>query len=303
MKNSERNFNSKSPDEKRRMIEHLIVIHPQMKAILDKMDYCREHAKYALEAIGMLILGEKGTGKSTIKNIYVQRNPPKQTKTSTSFPVLSILIPVSPTEKGLTTSLLHSLKDPFSTKGTKTVQTLRVYNFIEKCKTELLIFDEFQHFAERESFKLNRTVSDWTKNFMNETKKPVILFGTPKSARILDGEENEQLRRRFPFRMTLRPFSWATEEGRQMFRKFLSQVDEKLPLPDPSNLADPMMAERIHYATGGLMFEIMRLIRAAAVLALKRNLPKINLDLLRESFEENLATNSPHLDNPFKQLH
>jgi hypothetical protein len=66
-------------------------------------------------------------------------------------------------------------------------------------------------------------------------------------------------------------------------------VDEKLPLPESSKLADPDIAARIHYATNGLMFEMLRLIRAAGILALKRNLPEIDLDLLRESFEENLA--------------
>lgn len=165
---------------------------------------------------------------------------------------------------------------------------------------ELGIFDEFQHFAERENFKLNRTVSDWTKNFMGETGIPLLLLGTPKSEEILDGVENEQLRRRFPFRMTLKPFGWETEKEQTIFRKFLEMVDEKLPLPETSNLADPNTAARIHYATGGLMFEIMRLIRAASVVALKQNLPKIDLDLLRESFDENLATNSPNLENPFK---
>jgi hypothetical protein len=301
MKEDEKNFNSKSLNEKIRMVEQLIVVHPQMQAILEKMDYCREHAKNALESIGMLVMGEKGTGKSTIMSIYVNRNKPKQTKTATFFPVISIRIPVPATERGLTICLLKALNDPYPINGTITIQTLRVYKLVEKCKTELAIFDEFQHFAERESFKLNRTVSDWTKNFMGETKKPLILFGTPKSIEILDGKENEQLRRRFPFRMTLCPFGWATEDDRQTFRKFLNQIDEKLPLPARSNLADPITAARIHYATGGLMFEIMRLIRAAGVLALKRNLPNIDLDLLRESFEENLATNSPHLQNPFKR--
>jgi hypothetical protein len=52
--------------------------------------------------------------------------------------------------------------------------------------------------------------------------------------------------------------------------------------------------------TNGLMFEMMWLIRAAGILALKRNLPKIDLDLLRESFAENLAPNHPDLENPFK---
>lgn len=301
MNRKEKDFDKMTLKEKIKLVEQIIVIHPQMQAILDKMDYCREHAKYALESIGLLVMGEKGTGKSTIKDMYVARNKPSQTKTTTVIPVLQIRIPVPASEKGLTICLLNALKDPYPTNGTKTVQTLRVYKMVEKCMTEIVIFDEFQHFAERESFKLNRAVSDWTKNFMGETRLPMSLFGTPKSAEILDGEENEQLRRRFPFRMMLRPFGWTSESERQDFRTFLRLVDEKLPLPEPSNLADPQMAARIHYATGGIMFEIMRLIRAAGGLALKSNLPKIDLDLLSESFVDNLATNSPHLENPFKQ--
>jgi hypothetical protein len=101
--------------------------------------------------------------------------------------------------------------------------------------------------------------------------------------------------------MRLEPFGWETEGEQETFRKFLQLVDEKLPLPVLSNLADPNLAARIHFATAGNMNEIMRLIRAAAVLALKRELPRINLDLLGESFADNLAVNAPHLENPFRQ--
>lgn len=94
---------------------------------------------------------------------------------------------------------------------------------------------------------------------------------------------------------------WETMEEQETFRKFLQLVDEKLPLPAYSNLADPKLAARIHFASGGNMNEIMRLIRAAAVLALKRELPQINLDLLGESFADNLAVNASHLENPFRQ--
>jgi len=286
--------------EKIRLVEHILVLHPQMQAILDKMDYCREHAKNALESIGMLVTGEKGTGKTTIMDVYLERNQIRKTRTATYIPVLPIRIPVPASERGLTITLLTALNDPYPSKGSIVVQTLRVYKLVEKCLVDLVIFDEFQHFAERESFKLNRTVSDWTKNFMSETRRPLILFGTPKSAEILDGEENEQLRRRFPYRMKLRKFGWKSKEDQMIFRKFLDTVDRKLPLSETSQLSDPKTSARIYKATGGLMFEIMRLIRWAAVATLKRDEPKISLDLLKESFEENLATNSPNLRNPFK---
>ena len=292
--------NNLSLEEKIILVETLIVIHPQMQAILDKIDYCREHSKYALESIGLLVVGDKGSGKTTAKNYYIEKNKSKVTKTASIIPVLQIYIPVPATVGGLNICLLNALGDPYPTHGSLTAQTSRVYKLVDKCRVEVPIFDEFQHFAERESFKLNRTVSDWTKNFMNVTKRTLILFGTPKSEEILDGKENEQLRRRFPFRMRLEPFSWKNKEGKSNFRKFLQMIDERLPLPIPTNLADPKLAQRIHFATGGNMNEIMLLIRAAAVLALKRDIPKIDLNLLSEVFEEILATNSPHLANPFK---
>jgi GTPase SAR1 family protein len=117
----------------------------------------------------MLVTGEKGTGKTTIMNVYMRKNSPKKTKTATITPVLPIRIPVPASERGLTICLLTALNDPYPTNGSITIQTLRVYKLVKKCGVELAIFDEFQHFAERESFKLNRTVSDWTKNFMGET--------------------------------------------------------------------------------------------------------------------------------------
>lgn len=73
-----------------------------------------------------------------------------------------------------------------------------------------------------------------------------------------------------------------------------------LPLPEMSNLADPDIAYRIFFATAGVMNEVMRLIRGAAVFALERDFPKIDLALLRESFDEYLSANAPKLENPFK---
>lgn len=121
MKKKDRNFDSLPLEKKIEMVEHLVVIHPQMQAILDKIDYCREHAKNALEPIGLLITGEKGAGKTTIKNICLKKNPPFQTETATITPILSILIPVPATVGGLNTCLLMALDDPFPFSGSITV--------------------------------------------------------------------------------------------------------------------------------------------------------------------------------------
>lgn len=103
------------------MIEHLLVIHPQMQAILEKVDYCREHARHALESIGMIVTGEKGTGKTTIKDVYMRNNSARKTKTATIIPMLPIRIPVAASERGLTICLLTALNDPYPTNGSITI--------------------------------------------------------------------------------------------------------------------------------------------------------------------------------------
>src|SRR4051794_39735771 len=97
---NENEFADLSLQAKIKLVEHLLVLHPQMEAIIAKMDYCREHAKNALESIGMLVTGEKGTGKTTIKDIYLQRNQVRKTKTTSYTPVLPIRIPVPASERG-----------------------------------------------------------------------------------------------------------------------------------------------------------------------------------------------------------
>jgi hypothetical protein len=146
-KNNKPDDNSPSLEDKIRLVERLIVIHPQMQAVLDKIEYCREHAKHALEPVGLLITGEKGAGKTTIKNVYVEKHCIKRTKTATVMTVVQITIPVPATVSGLNICLLTVLGDPFSNYGSITAQTLRAYNLVQKCRVELVMFDEFQHFA------------------------------------------------------------------------------------------------------------------------------------------------------------
>jgi hypothetical protein len=166
----------------------------------------------------------------------------------------------------------------------------------------MIILDEFQHFIDRESQKVLKTISDWLKVLVNRTKLPIILIGMPKSETVLDAAGNEQLKRRFSARATLEPFSWgADKEQQEEMSIFLAQLDEALDLflPEQSHLAGEEIACLIHIATGGIVDKIMKLIRGAARLALSRGIKSLDLDLLAEAYEEHLANNKPECANPF----
>lgn len=161
--------------------------------------------------------------------------------------------------------------------------------------------DEFQHFIDRDSKKVLQTISDWLKNLMDSTRKPIVLVGMPHSHNILDADGNEQLRRRFSMRVQLDSFNWVDAEDRGDFRKFLQIVDEKLPLNEPSNLSDTNMAYQIYLASEGVVSKVMKLIRRATVMALDLSRERLDLDLLDIAYEECLAAHTPAQENPFSE--
>jgi hypothetical protein len=122
------------------------------------------------------------------------------------------------------------------------------------------------------------------------------------SENILDAQGHEQLRRRFPTRIQLEPFSWSTADGRLEFRKFLKGIDDSLPFPRPSHLADLEYAFRFYSACQGVVGPLMTVIRRAAYLALEKSLDHIPLEILALVYDKHLAANNPGRSNPFNTV-
>jgi Cdc6-like AAA superfamily ATPase len=299
MGNTKTDYHKMSLEERIKLVEQLYIQYPRINELLRLINHCREFSKISAEPECMLITGVQGAGKTTLIRRYAREFHRTVTLEKTSVPVLTISIPVPATIKGLATKLLAELGDPAADKGTVSSQTLRLYKYLQKCDVQLIILDEFQHFIDRESLKVLRTVSDWLKNMLNDTTIPIILIGMPKSETVLDEKENVQLKRRFPSRERLEPFGWKNIKEQEDFRRFLKLLDEGLPLTERSHLADNVTAYRIHCATGGVVNYVMRLVRGAAVLALQQGMEKIDLEILAHAFEERLAKEMPGAKNPF----
>lgn len=287
--------------ERKKMIERLYVIYPRIQAILDKFAYCHLHAKIAGEPEGMLLEGSAGMGKTTLCKYYMRDFPERVEEERTIVPILMAKVEVPASPKSLVTSLLTALGDPFSDRGTTVSQTLRLKRLMYECGVELVFLDEFQHFIDKDSKKVLQTISDWLKNLMDSTGKPIILVGMPYSHNILDAEGNEQLQRRFSMRVSLEPFDWDAVEERDDFRRFLQAVDEKLPLNEWSNLSDTNIAFLLYFASDGVVSKVMRLIRRAASMALDLSRERLDIDLFNVAYKECLAAADPNKENPFNE--
>ncbi|HEV2864649.1 MAG TPA: TniB family NTP-binding protein [Pyrinomonadaceae bacterium] len=288
-------------EQKIALIEQIYIWSPALKEMIDLINRCREFSKIAAEPKSILITGEQGAGKTKLIERYMENFPRAVTAKETIVPVLAVDVINPATVKSLVEELLDALGDPAADKGTIASQTRRLCNLLKKCKTELIIMDEFQHLIDWKSSKVMQNISNWLKVVMNRTKLPIVLIGMPNSADILDTKGNEQLKRRFSARRRLEPFGWGESEDEQAdMTGFLENLDEALAqvLPKRSGLDDPETAYLIHSATGGAVHKIMKLVRGAAGMDLNQGLKKIDLVLLEEAYDEYLFEEETYEEHP-----
>lgn len=295
----------KVPDLKeiKRRKEHvksIIINYPRYQTMLNKIE---EHHQLSFESVqpdGLFLFGETGLGKTTILRDYESNFPRKVIKGCTQIPILYIKVPVGATPKSVASTILLEMGDPNFDRGTETTMTARILSFVEKCKVEMIIIDEFQHLIDSENDKVLNRASDWVKSLTEDVDKiPILVCGMPKSIKVF--EINEQLDRRFCEKHSLEPFSYQSREDQIEFRAFINGIDRQLPFPEPSNLADPILSQKIFYATKGNPFYIKKLLEGATVSALKNGCDSITEDDLFIAFKSISLSTRPFVINPFNQ--
>jgi hypothetical protein len=288
-----------SDEERISLVESIFIVYPRLKRLLADIDHCRTYSKIAAEPECMFIGGLAGAGKTTTQLHYIRQFQRTRTENGWNIPALRARVPSRATDKTLVTALLRSIQDPAADKGSADRQTARLVNRMDDTGVEICHIDEFQHFADKDSAKVLKNVSDWLKNLIDESRKPFVIWGMPYADQILYEAGNEQLRRRFSIRKSLDPFGWSTKKDKDEFRGFLTLVDGQLPFATPSRLGSLTMAFRFSCATNGRIGYVMKIIRRAAELTIRRRIPKINLDILAEAYNDRLMVDYPNRDNPF----
>jgi GTPase SAR1 family protein len=302
LKDNPPDWSKKSIEERVVKVERIYVLSPALRNVLKTIQYCHRYSRLYREPKCLLVTGRPGVGKTSLAEYYIKDYPRKETEDATEVPVLYLKIGVPATPKSLVSALLAALGDPAAEKGNIDSQTRRLHKLLNDLKTEVIILDEFQHFIDKDSLKVLKTISDWLKLLTDNSKIPIVLMGMPYSHIILDTRGNEQLKRRFSLRRSIEPFGWGrTSEEQKDFRNFLKLVDTELPFNQRANIANRSMAFRFYCATNGVISYVMDILRAAALSAIEQSLGAIDLDLLAYSYDENLASAYPDIENPFRR--
>ena len=278
-------------DEKERYVDRLVVTYPLMKNILLDMEECKASSRRLNEIKCMFIAGNSRHGKTTITGIFRRNNSDIITEEITLKPILYVRFPAPAYTGSLKSAVLKALGDPFYAKTLRNYQSDdRIYNLLEKCKVQLIIFDEFQHLVEGNRHRVLKDSSDWVKNLIDDCKVSVVFTGLPYSENVLI--ENEQLGNRVRIRHTLTSFGFNDKE----FRIILDKFDKELPFKEKSDLAQDGNWQRIYLATGGTIGHVKSLLRAATRMAALEDLPYVSEDILFNAYSKELSflsTNNP----------
>ncbi|WP_334019009.1 TniB family NTP-binding protein [Alteromonas sp. S015] len=261
-------------EEKIAQIENIYIETRKIKEIMEDIDEAilvGKASNYASQPICTLVMGLSGVGKTSLKEHFEKKYPRKtivdEDKEQVIVPILSTTLTDDKNPKAAPGKMLRDLGDLLQgAKGTRSELGDRFTAQINDAQTQAIFIDEFQHAFEGASESRKGSAANWIKTLINQTKRPVVLFGLPWCIELL--AQSSELRNRFDNIHYLEEYDQEDEMFADWL-ELLEQVEKQLPFDKPSNLSNPELALRILALTGGNISRLMKkLIKPAARKAL-----------------------------------
>lgn len=269
---------------------------PQVRRAQDRLEELVAYQCGGEEPEGLVIIGDTGTGKTTLLENFVQLKPPVEHPEFTEVPVLYAEVPAKCSPKMLAGVLLQALGSPFWHRGDEAERTAQLSTLLKACRVRLIILDEVNHLGDRGAEKSHYFVGDWIKQLMRSSRIPIVLAGTPAASVLWD--TNEQLADRFREQIALQPLSMEANrirELRSVLATFLGLM-EGIPCID---ITEEAHARSIAFATAGRLRDIRRLLVRAVEIAAKQPHVSITRSTLSKAFLEVIYRDADAKRNPF----
>lgn len=284
------------------LVEATLVPHSAFEKALTQIEEAFVCASSQSEAQGIAIVGESGTGKTSLLDHFHARHPGRREADGMHVPILRVTVPSTPTVKSLAAAMGDSLEAPDSDRGTENERTKQLRVLMHKTGVVVVVLDEFQHIYDKNKRCFMYHVADWLKVLIDQVRCTLIVAGLPNCMDVI--EHNEQLQRRFLAPLRMPRFDWDDTEQRHEFRAILGafreQLSTKFRLPELDSIE---MAFRFYCATGGLISLVSKILRHAERKASVAPKGAITLETLDEAHHDAvwMTSNRSDMLRPFQR--
>jgi len=283
-----------------------MILYPRLKEVHGDLDHCVKLTAKKGEPHCMYLEAPTGAGKTWLILHYASLFPVEDTPEGPCTSVFYMLLPATTSPSQVASKALKALGDPAADIGTATQLGQRLAKRIRACRIQLFILDEFHQLMDSESDKVLHKIANWLKVLIKESGVTFLaLSASPKAQRVF--AENPELSRLFPLRDTLQPFAWAASEPSTIttFHDFVLCAEIVVGVPLTDVLPRVQLLWRIHWATGGVVGNVMSLLFSAAITVEERvrqgkmQGSVITLPVLEETFRKHLMKHVGKDLNPF----
>lgn len=277
--------------------DRIYIKHKAVNAIVDHIERELVLRESKQRAIGVLVVAESGSGKSSLIKFLDRKYPARETETQSIRPVLCFKVPPTASSAALGEALLTALGDPRPQAGTSKEKKARAEILLCKAETIIVAIDDFQDVPARRQARGVMQVSDWFRDLCDFQFPGIVMaLGTPDAVVVRDA--SHQLRRRMPARFNLPVFSMKSPEAEKTFRSFLKVLDKQLPFAELSNLDNQSTARALLAASNGVMDYLVLVLERALVRASDRSSERIDLCDLELGFNDTFQVAAEY-GNPF----
>lgn len=290
-----------------KQLQEMYLMFPAFNTAVEQIEANLKLYRATGVAQNLLVLGQSGTGKTTLAKLFTKYYPKEILPERDIIPVLHVSVPAAATIAGTVEAVLAQLGDPAPERGTVSAKTARAVRIARGCGVEMLLFDEAQHIQDRGRTYSQYFVGDWLKSFMDALGLPVTLLGLPRTQVLL--QVNEQLRRRFTHRLSLSVQQTELGANNDNNLQFFTSVANALPLPlNPQPYEWDELGMRLHFATDGRIAYVKQLMVSAYGYAVNQSGTCISIQDLAEAFTATIwqagigALNPFHEDFAFRAL-
>lgn len=280
----------------RYIAKELYVLHPPLTKVLKELFRSAAACRDRDTGSAVLIIGGSGSGKTHLINMVEKHKNADHSGDVSRAPIVKFRVPTPTTQRAMSSALLRGLGHPKSNSGNAQELFSRAITQIRAVQTEIIMIDNVHDIPERRREGGVMQIGNWIRDLIDESRCLVALLGTAASRQVT--EANAQLRRRVPTHMHIDYFDIGEQKEIAVFRRFLHELDKRLPLVELSQLSEPSLMLKLYWATYGIAEYIFRLMSEAMVNAVENRREKI----LLVDFE--MAFNSIYQDaasglNPF----